>query len=493
MRVAIIGGGIAGLAAAYELEKAHAEDPSIEYTLFESRNRLGGSMASQIVGGSVLECGPDSFLTEKTAAAELCRELGLGQDLLPSNDAARKTYIVVKNRLVALPDGLMFLVPTKLVPTALSPLFSLGTKIRMGLELLHPPRPSEEDESVAAMVKRHFGQEAVDRLADPLLSGIYGGDAAQLSARTVLPKLVEMEAEHGSLTRGMLAAHKKMREAMAARIAADPSVLNTNGNGKPPAPRGIFTTLRGGLQQLVDAITSKLNPQSVRLNTSVAALQRTSSGWRVTSDGVTENYDAVIAASPAWAAGKLLSTVDADLSHELESIPYSSSITVNLIFNEADLGELPEGFGFLVPASSGRGMLACTFAHRKFIGRTAPGKAVLRAFLGGMNQEAMMDEPDNVLIATVRRELTEILGRTVIGPHIEPEHVQVNRWRRSMAQYAVGHQDRMKRINERVAALPGLALAGNAYDGIGIPDCIRLGKQAVKRLVAAQVPLHAGY
>jgi len=495
MRVAIIGGGIAGMAAAFELEKARAEDPSIEYTLFESRDRLGGSLASKIVNGSVLECGPDSFLTEKTAAAELCRELGLGQDLLPSNDAARKTYIVVKNRLVALPDGLMFLVPTKLVPTALSPLFSIGTKIRMGLELLHPPRPSEQDESVAAMVERHFGKEAVDRLADPLLSGIYGGDAAQLSARTVLPKLVEMEAEYGSLTRGMLAAHKKMRAAMAARLAASANSNGSNGNGsngdKPVAPRGIFTTLRGGLQQLVDAVAGRLDPRFIRLNTPVSALQRTAEGWRLTAEGVTETYDAVIAASPSWAAGKLLSTVDAELAHELEGIPFSSSITVNLIYHEPDLGELPEGFGFLVPASSGRAMLACTFAHRKFIGRTAPGKAVLRAFLGGMNQEALMDEPDNVLIATVRRELSEILGRNVIGPHIEPEHVQVNRWRRSMAQYAVGHQDRMKRINERVAELPGLALAGNAYDGIGIPDCIRLGRQAVKRLVADRVRTHA--
>ncbi len=201
MRTAIIGGGIAGLAAAYELEKARAAGAAVEYTLFESRDRLGGSLASEIVNGVVLERGPDSFLTEKPAAAELCRELGLGGDLIPSNDAARKTYILVKNRMVALPDGLMFLVPTKLIPTALTRLFSVTTKIRMGLELLHPPRPNEQDESVAALVERHFGMEAVDRLADPLLSGIYGGDAAELSARTVLPRLVEMEAQYGSLTR----------------------------------------------------------------------------------------------------------------------------------------------------------------------------------------------------------------------------------------------------------------------------------------------------
>jgi len=496
MRTAIIGGGIAGLAAAYELEKARAANPSVQYTLFESRDRLGGSLASEVINGSVLERGPDSFLTEKPAAAELCRELGLGADLIPSNDADRKTWIVVHNRLVGLPDGLMFLVPTKLVPTALSPLFSIATKIRMGLELLHPPRPSTEDESVAALVERHFGREAVDRLADPLLSGIYGGDATQLSARTVLPRLVEMEAEYGSLTRGMLAAHKKMKAAMAARAkssgdapAGSPQAgdrlkpMGGLNRGQGAGPRGIFTTLRGGLQQLVDAITAKLDPLDIRLGTQVDAVERTASGWQVTSAGKTETYDAVIVASPAWAASAVLSAVDATLSEELAGIPYSSSITVNLVYDEAQLGTLPEGFGFLVPASSGRAMLACTFAHRKFLGRTAPGKAVLRAFLGGMRNDALMAEPDNVLIATVRRELSEILGARVIGPHVEPEFAQVNRWRRAMAQYAVGHQQRMQRINERVAALPGLRLAGNAYDGIGIPDCIRLGRQAARSVV----------
>jgi oxygen-dependent protoporphyrinogen oxidase len=479
MRTAIIGGGIAGLAAAYELEKARAENPAIEYTLFESRDRLGGSLATENIDGTILERGPDSFLTEKPAAAELCRELGLGADLIFSNDAARKTYVVVKNRLVPLPDGLMFLVPTKLLPTALSSLFSVRTKIRMGLELLHPPRPSTHDESVAALVERHFGPEAVDRLADPLLSGIYGGDAAQLSARTVLPKLVEMEVEYGSLTRGMLAAHKRMRAAMAARAAAGPP------SGVSVGPRGIFTGLRGGLQQLVNAIEAKLYPLSVRMATPVNAVERTQSGWAVTHAGQTSTYDAVIFACQAFATGALLAGVDASLARELESIPYSSSITVNLIYEEARLGRLPNGFGFLVPASSSRAMLACTFAHRKFLGRTAPGKVVLRAFLGGMRNEALMGEPDKVLIATVRRELSQILGARTLGVHIEPEFAQVNRWRRAMAQYAVGHGERMQRIREQLATLPGIKLAGNAYDGIGIPDCIRLGRQAARELVAS--------
>jgi len=483
MRVAIIGGGVAGLAAAYELEKTRAAGAPVEYTLFESSARVGGVVASEIAGGAVLERGPDSFLTEKPAAAELCRELGLGDELVGSNDADRKTYIVVRNRLIPLPDGLMFLVPTKLIPTALTPLFSPMTKTRMALELLHPPRRnSNEDESVASLVERHFGAEAVDRLADPLLSGIYGGDAAQLSARTVLPRLVEMEAEFGSLTRGMLAAHGRMRAAAAAAKA----------NGRPGSlrtgPRAIFTTLRGGLQQMVDALAARIDPGSVRLSAPVSALAKNATGWTVEAGGEISLFDAVIAATPSWAAAELLSGVDSQLAEELSAIPYSSSITVNLIYDEASLGPLPEGFGFLVPASEGRTMLACTFVHRKFLGRTPPGKAVLRAFLGGMRNEALLDETDAALISGVRRELTEILSATGLARGVEPEFAQVSRWRRAMAQYAVGHQGRKQRIAERAAKLDGLRLAGNAYDGIGVSDCIRLGRQAAKELTAVGGP-----
>jgi len=472
MRVAIVGGGIAGLAAAYELEKARAAGTSVDYVLYEERARLGGSLASETVNGAVLERGPDSFLTEKPAAAELCRELGLGGELLPSNDAARKTYIVVRNRLVALPDGLMFLVPTKLVPTALTRLFGLRTKVRMGLELLHPPRPSSGDESVGALVRRHFGQEAVDRLADPLLSGIYGGDAEQLSAQTVLPRLVEMETKYGSLTRGMLAAHKRMREA--AKKSTGP---------KREAP-AIFTALRGGMSQLVDALVARIDPASLRTGTQVSAIRKMGSGWSVEAGGAAGTYDALIMAAPAWVVGDLLKPVDAVLGNELAGIPYSSSITLNLVYDEAKIGTLPEGFGFLVPAVEGRAMLACTFVHRKFLGRTPPGKAVFRAFLGGMNREAMLARSDEALIATVRREMSEILGTQTFSTNVQPEHAQVARWRRAMAQYAVGHRERMRRIGARVAELPGLRLVGNAYDGIGVPDCIRLGRQAARELTA---------
>jgi len=473
MRIAVIGGGTAGIAAAYELEQARAEGLAVEYTLFEARARLGGALASEVVDGAVLERGPDSFLTEKPAAAELCRDLGLAADLTPSNDARRKTWIVVGNRLVPLPDGLMFLVPTKLMPTALSPLFSLPTKLRMALELLHPPQPSgEADVTVAALVERHFGREVVDRLADPLLSGIYGGDASQLSARTVLPRLLQMESRYGSLTRGMLAAHREMQ----ARIKT--------AGGAQAAPPPIFTTLRGGMQQIVDVIEATLNPSWVRRSSPVSAVEKRADCWIVEQGGGVGAFDAVIVATPAWVAAELLARVDAALAEELRGVPYSSSITVNLVYDESRLGRLPEGFGFLVPAIEGRALLACTFVHRKFLGRTPPGKAVLRAFLGGMRNEALLDASDEQISATVRRELGEILGAAVFGAGVEPEHIQITRWPRTMAQYAVGHQERKQRIAARVAGLSGLRLAGNAYDGIGVPDCIRLGRQAARELVA---------
>jgi oxygen-dependent protoporphyrinogen oxidase len=476
VRVAIIGGGIAGLATAYELEQAKRKGIGVDYELFEAGSRLGGVISSTVVDGTVIERGPDSFLTEKPAALELCRELGIAGDLVPSDDAQRKTFILVRNRLVALPDGLMFLVPTKLLATALTPLFSWITKIRMGLELLHPPRPHTGDESVAALVRRHYGQESVDRLADPLLSGIYGGDAEQLSAQAVLPRLVEMEAKHGSLTRGMLAG-------MAARKGA-----SSQSNAAPLPPKPLFTTLRSGLQQMVNSLLVRLDGTRLHLQTPVSSVTKEGGRWRVTVGEVSAVFDAVVIATPAWAAANLLNGTDSEISSVLGEIPYSSSVTMNLVYDGNDLDPLPEGFGFLVPAVEKRAMLACTFLHRKFPGRTAPGKSVLRAFLGGTHNALLLSQTDEELAGLVRRELMEIL-------HISaaPEMIEVQRWPRAMAQYSVGHQDRQKRIKERLSVLPGLHLVGNAYDGIGISDCIRLGRSAARTLagqaeaVAAQL------
>src|SRR5712692_6494222 len=242
-RIAIIGGGISGLSAAFAFEEQRCSGTQLEYVLFESTSRLGGVLVTERVDGCLVEAGPDSFLTEKPWAADLCRQVGLGDQLIGSNDAARKTYILVKGRLVAIPDGLMFMVPTKLLPTAFSPLFSLGTKLRMAREWFHPPRTADQDETVAALIERHYGAEMVDRLADPLLSGVYGGEASDLSVRAVLPRFAEMEAKYGSLGRGMLAARK----------------MAPNGPSRP-----LFTSLKDGMQQLVDAILARLPESSLR-------------------------------------------------------------------------------------------------------------------------------------------------------------------------------------------------------------------------------------
>ena len=456
-RIAIIGGGISGLSAAFYMEKARAAGVELEYTLFESGQRLGGCMSSDYIEGCLVEAGPDSFLTEKPWALSLCQELGIADQLIGSNDSQRKTYIVVKGRLVVMPDGLMFMVPTRLVPTALSPLFSWRTKIRMARELLHPPRPMHNDETVAEMVERHFGAEVVDRLADPLLSGVYGGDAGKLSARAVLPRFVEMEEKYGSLSRAMLAARQKMSQAA----------------GKQPA-RSLFTSLKDGMQQMVDAVVTRLDPAAIRLRQHIQRVYPENGGWRVSIEmNGDERYDAVILATPANVAGTLLDGVDRGLARNLLDITYSSSVTVTLGYYKDQLAKLPPGFGFLVPRSEGTRMLACTFVHNKFPHRAPADKGILRCFLGGARDEAVLGLTDEEMLDTVYREL-----RDLVKLDARPIFARVYRWREAMAQYEPGHIARVQSIEMRVAEIPGLALAGNAYHGIGVPDCIRSGKEA---------------
>ena len=465
-RVAIIGGGVSGLTAAYTLEKEKAKGVEVEYHLLESSGRLGGACYSEIVDGCVIEAGPDSFVSEKPWAAALCRELGIGDQLIGSNDEDRKTWILSGGKLVPLPDGLMFLVPTKIVPTALSPLFSWKTKIRMARELMHPPRPMQGDETVAAFVERHFGREMVDRLADPMLSGIYGGDTDQLSVRATLARFVEMEEKYGSLSRAMLVANKKMKAAMA-------------GRQKPP----LFTSLRNGMQQLVDTLVARLDPRSLALNTGVEAIARSGDEYAVRlPSGESRRYDAIIMATPANVAGRLLADIDNHLSEELQQVPYSSSGTVILVYDVADLKGLPGGHGFLVPRTEGKRMRACTFVHHKFPHRAPPDKGVLRCFMGGANDPAILQCSDDEMLDIVKRELREIVGLKA-----EPKLVRIYRWRGAMAQYPPGHLERVGRVEKAVAEIPGLALAGNGFRGIGVPDCVRTGTIAAQTILGASV------
>jgi oxygen-dependent protoporphyrinogen oxidase len=468
-RIAIIGGGISGLSAAFTLEEKRQSgaqsDTKIEYVLFEAAPRLGGVMVTDRAGGCLIEAGPDSFLTEKPWAADLCRKIGLGDQLIGSNDADRKTYIVVhkngRDKLVVMPDGLMFMVPTKILPTVFSPLFSLRTKMRMAAEWFHPPHKAEADETVAQMVERHYGSEMVDLLADPLLSGVYGGEATDLSVRAVLPRFADMESKHGSLGRAMLAARKKMASATKA----------------PPRP--LFTSLKEGMQQMVDALLARLDPATLRTSSAVQSLIPQDNGWTVAAGYQSDHFDAVIIAAPARAAAAVLESADANLAAELAGINYSSSVTVTLGYDEKVRRSLPPGFGFLVPRSAGRRMLAATFVHNKFPHRAPENRAIVRCFLGGSRDEQILDSTEDQILQIVRDELRQIIGLTA-----EPLFTRVYKWKSAMAQYSVGHLERLVRIQSLCQKLPGLALAGNGFTGIGVPDCVRSGTEAASKILS---------
>ena len=457
-RIAIIGGGISGLAAAFTLEEQRRAGAPVEYVLFESSPRFGGVIATEHVENCLVEAGPDSFLTEKPWAAELCRKLGLSHQLIASNDAQRKTYILVNNKLVAIPDGLMFMVPTKVMPTLLSPLFSFRTKLQMAREWFHTSNQSAADETVASFVERHYGSEMVERLADPLLSGIYGGDASQLSMHAVLPRFLEMEAKHGSLGRVMMAARAK---------------------AAPNSARSLFTSLRDGMQLIVDTLVARLSPSALHLNQPVRSLRPQENDWLISARDESYRFDAVIMATPAHIAATLVQDASHDLSAELRSIPYSSSVTVTLAYDQSVRAMLPPGFGFLVPRTEGKHLLATTFVHNKFSHRASADRALIRCFLGGSREQKILQSSDEEILQIVREELKQILGLAA-----EPIFTRVYKWNAAMAQYTLGHLERLQRIQQFSRGLPALALAGNGYSGIGVPDCVRSGVDAATALTA---------
>lgn len=452
-RIAIIGGGTAGLSAAYCLQKSKSAGSPVEFVLYEAGQQFGGVIRTEHVDGCVVEAGPDSFLTEKPWASDLCRELGLGDQLINSNDSERKTYMLVKGRLVPIPDGLMFMVPTRLVPAFLSPMFSTATKLRIVREWMSPPKPKTDEMTVAEFVARHYGREMVDRVADPLLAGVYGGSADQLSVDSVLPRFVQMEAKHGSLGRAMVAARK---------------------NAPSSGARPLFTSLKSGMQQMTDALLSRLPKTALRTGTPVSSVRTESGKWLLISAGRTEEYDGVVICTPAHVAAELLSG-ERELAAELAAIPYASSMTVVFGYDQGVRATLPPGFGFLVPRSEGRKLLAATFVHNKFPHRAPDKRAVIRCFVGGSVGDQMFADDEGKIAAAVESELKSILSLNA-----SPLFQRVYKWHKAMAQYTVGHSERVERINSLVAKMPGLGLAGNAYSGIGVPDCVRTGTEAAK-------------
>ncbi|MCS6952958.1 MAG: protoporphyrinogen oxidase [Bryobacteraceae bacterium] len=453
--VVIVGGGISGLSAAYYLGKA-----GIACTIIEQQPRLGGVIRTEVVDGCLLDDGPDSFLSVKPWAMELVRELGLEKEVIGSNDHLRVTYVLKRGRLVPLPDGLMLMVPTRVLPLLASPLLGWKTKLHMAREFFRRPggiRPC--DVSVAQFVREHFGQEAVDYLAEPLLAGVYGGDAEQLSAASVLSRFFELEQRYGSLTRGVLAERRRL--------------------GRPRASEPLFQTLRGGLGRLVEALAEAAGPRMRTVHARAVAVERQEPHYRIRTEEDTFLADCVILACPAWQSAALVGTLDAELAALLRRIPYHSCVTLALGYGRHEFCVPLNGFGFLAPRRERGKVIACTWVGTKFEHRVPEDKIVLRCFLGG-GDESILDLSDPEIEGLVRGEL-----RRIMGVEAEPRFVHIARWPRSMAQYAVGHQRKLEAIEHRLERWPGLYLVGNAYYGIGIPDCIRLARHAA-RCVAGQ-------
>ena len=459
-RIAIIGGGIAGLSAAFYLEKARRSGAVLQWTLFEKSDRLGGVIRTEQCDGFVLEAGADSFLAAKPEATRLCQELGIGSELISSN-AGRRTYILVKGKLVPIPQGLEFMVPTRVWPMATTPLFSFKTKLRMASELFSSARKNAGDESVGDFVRRHFGPEMVDRVAEPLLSGVYGGDVESLSVRAVLPRFAEMEREHGSLVRATLKAKAQNR-------SKAPS-------GSKPQP--LFTSLKNGMQQMVDALVNALPQSSIRLQQQDITVRQINDDWQVESSGIKERFQAVLLAVPAPSAAALLRQFHPALIEGLARIQYTSSAAVALAY---DYAALPSGHGFLVPRSERRKIMACTFVHKKFSHRAPEGKSMLRCFFSSSRMPDLLTHSDETLQQMARQELKSILGLTA-----EPIFARTFRWDRAMAQYETGHLERVAEMEKIIATMPGFHIIGNSFHGIGVPDCIKSARQAVEQITSA--------
>lgn len=451
--IAVVGGGISGLATAWYLAQAGRS-----CTLIEKQPRLGGVIDTSQWEGCILEGGPDSFLGAKPEAMQLIRELGIESEVISSNDHQRVTFIWKDGRMVPLPDGLMMMVPTKIMPVVRSPLLSWPTKIRMGLEYVTARRGLKPERSVAEFVREHYGQETVDYLAEPLLSGVYGGNPEALSVNAVLPRFIELEHKYGSLTRGVLASRK----------------LAKGGSGDS----ALFRTMKRGLGHLVETLHSRIGDRMRVVHGMVETIERSENGWRLRVGGDWMAAEHAVLAVPAYQAGALLTPHDPELGRLFQTIDYSSSMTIALVYR--NLPAPPAGFGFLVPKKERRKLMAGTWVQNKFPYRAPEGYSVLRCFIGGPGSDAVLHEPDEMILREVLEDVRVLTGVTA-----RPDYHRITRWRRSMAQYTLGHSYRLKQIESRMARLPKLLLAGNAYSGIGIPDCIRTGKLAASKILTA--------
>lgn len=480
-RIIIIGGGIAGLGAAYKVKRAASVGHEVEFILVEKDPRLGGKILTEIVsnpsgeGRFIVDGGPDCFLTEKTACHRIARLTGIFDDELPTDDSRRKTLILSRKKLHQMPDGVMMFAPTKFIPFATTGLFSWSGKIRMGLDLFIPPKkvkPGElNEETLESFVVRRMGRECLDRLAEPLVGGVHASDPAKMSLAATFPRLLEMEQKYGSLMKGFLAA-RRMVEEMRRKYPPKPG----------QKPRTFFTSFVNGMQQLTDRMAEVASRERMRTGVAVTSIQNIGRHrWAVSlSDGTVMEGDGVIIATESWAAEPLLRPFDSAIADALAGIPASSSATVSLAFNEAEVGFDLNAFGVLCPLKEGRALMAATYSSTKWPGRAPKGKVLLRGFVGGPHNQEMMKRSDEELVQLVHSEFRDILG---LNPNAKPLFTRVYRWHLGMPQYTIGHLERVELIEKRSAEIPGLALAGGCYRGVGLPNCVESGERAVSKIL----------
>jgi oxygen-dependent protoporphyrinogen oxidase len=453
-RIVIIGGGISGLAAAHRILELN---PAAQVTVLEASNRLGGIIQTEQRDGFLLERGPDSFISEKPHALALAKRLGLESQLIQTNEEFRRSFIVRNGRLRAVPEGFQLLAPSRMLPFITSDIFSLLGKVRMAADLILPRKSTNgsSDESLASFVRRRLGEEALARMAQPMVGGIYTADPETLSLRATLPRFLDMEQKHRSVILAML------RQGRAQKA------------GTSGARYSLFLSFQGGMQALVDPLTRI--DADLRVNTHAQRLTF-DHGWTITTDKDEQiKADAVCLAVPAYVAASLLG---GRLAERLREIKYASTATINFGYRRAAIKHPLNGFGFVVPFVEKRSLIACTFSSVKFSGRAPDDQVLLRAFAGGALQPEIFALDEAEMSKRVEVDLRELLGISE-----DPRFIEVSKWERSMPQYEVGHLDRVNEIEGLVNQLPGVALAGNAYRGAGIPDCIRSGEAAAESLL----------
>ncbi len=467
-RVGIVGAGITGLSAALRLLKQH---PRLHVDVFEASDRAGGTIETEHRDGFLIEHGPDSFITTRPGGLELCRDLGITEELIGTCSDCRRSLVLRNGRPLPVPEGFMLMAPQRLSSILTTPVLSLRGRLRLLAEVFQPRGPAGTDETLASFVRRRFGQEAFDRLVQPLIGGIYTSDPEKLSLQATLPRFPDMEQQFGSVIRGTL------KNRFAARSET------SDGSG---ARYGLFVTHRDGLSALIDRLVDALNRTGrcrLHLNCPVGGITPVDDSrtpWQISfrRDATPQRFSGLIVTTPAWIAGELTASLDDRLSGLLRDIEYASTAIVTSTHRLDEFEHPLDAFGLVIPIIEGRDVLAISFSSRKFPHRAPDGHVVLRTFVGGATQPELLDLSDDQILERVQKEMRSLLGlKTTL------RSADVWRHLRAMPQYHVGHRDRIAAVEQRMQAHGGLELAGNAYAGVGLPDCITSARQAADRLL----------